>query len=450
MLVHTSGSYDIDIKVTEKVLSTTLSNNFYDLTSTGLILYKLECPIRDFAIEHLLKSTLMCNIKTTASSTIVFDLCFISSSDLINNKTFDLDLNNTFTLGIRFKIRNFEENARILSFSNSEGNEFCSLYIKNESLYFSYGNFNMSIRTIFKDYWHTLFFRYDGSKIEINISPTYQFIVAALDFKGAILSIGGKLSTESSVNTVDALFERLIFKNSVATDDEINTILNYSLGVCKTNYFDSFDRLKKTSINFGMSSLTHAYSYQNNNGRTSNSIIQEILPNNRVYSYSYDGFGNVNSVTFAESITQTGTTTHYVYDALNRLIKSYINPENPNIYSYDSNGNILSKNGVSYVYDPVYKDRLMSVGNDITFEYNSSSPLSPTKIIKGNNVFNLVWNTNRLESVNDISFVYDHFKRRVKKIRGSCVTKYFYSGETLEAIEINENNNTYKFIYHYD
>ncbi|MDY2728115.1 MAG: hypothetical protein SOV26_03830, partial [Candidatus Onthovivens sp.] len=213
MLVHTSGSYDIDIKVTEKVLSTTLSNNFYDLTSTGLILYKLECSIRDFAIEHLLKSTLMCNIKTTASSTIVFDLCFISSSDLINNKTFDLDLNNTFTIGIRFKIRNFEENARILSFSNSEGNEFCSLYIKNETLYCSYGSLNMSIRTIFKDYWHTLFFRYDGSKIEINISPTYQFIVAALDFKGAILSLGGKFSAGSSVNTVDALFERLIFKN---------------------------------------------------------------------------------------------------------------------------------------------------------------------------------------------------------------------------------------------
>ncbi|MDY2727614.1 MAG: hypothetical protein SOV26_01205, partial [Candidatus Onthovivens sp.] len=271
-----------------------------------------------------------------------------------------------------------------------------------------------------------------------------------LNFKVAIVSIGGKLSVGSSVNTVDALFERLIFKNSVATDDEINSILNYSLGVCKTNYFDSFDRLKKTSINFGMSSLTHAYSYQNNNGRTSNSIIQEILPNNRVYSYSYDGFGNVNSVTFAESITQTGTTTHYVYDTLNRLVKSYINPETPNIYSYDSNGNILSKNGVSYVYDPVYKDRLMSVGNDITFEYNFSSPLFPTKITKGNNVFNLVRNTNRLESVNDISFIYDHFKRRVKKIRGNDATKYFYNGETLEAIEISENNNTYKFIYYYD
>ncbi|MDY2728151.1 MAG: RHS repeat domain-containing protein, partial [Candidatus Onthovivens sp.] len=266
MLVHSSGPYSLDIKVTEKVLSTTLNNNFYDLTSTGLILYKLECPTGDFAIEHLLKSTLTCNIKVHSSTTIVFDLCFISSIDFNKNNPFDMDL----------------------------------------------------------------------------------------------------------------------------TD-----------------------------------------------------IINRI-------SYTYDGFGNVNSVTFAESITQTGTTTHYVYDALNRLIKSYINPENPNIYSYDSNGNILSKNGVSYVYDPVYKDRLMSVGNDVIFEYNSSSPLFPTKIIKGNNVFNLVWNTNRLESVNDISFVYDHFKRRIKKIRGNCVTKYFYNGESLEAIEISENNNTYKFIYHYD
>ena len=79
----------------------------------------------------------------------------------------------------------------------------------------------------------------------------------------------------------------------------------------------------------------------------------------------------------------------------------------------DTVRNILSKNGVSYVYDSVYKDRLMSVGNYITFEYNSSSPLFPTKITKGNNVFNLVWNTNRLESVNDISFIYDHFIKAI-------------------------------------
>ena len=63
MLVHTSGPYSLDIKVTEKVLSSPLNNNFYDLTSTRLILYKLECPTGEFAIDHLLKSTLACNIK---------------------------------------------------------------------------------------------------------------------------------------------------------------------------------------------------------------------------------------------------------------------------------------------------------------------------------------------------------------------------------------------------
>ena len=67
MLVHTSGPYSLDIKVTEKVLSATLSNNFYDLTSAGLILYKLEFPTGDFAIEHLLKSTLVSNITIPAS-----------------------------------------------------------------------------------------------------------------------------------------------------------------------------------------------------------------------------------------------------------------------------------------------------------------------------------------------------------------------------------------------
>ncbi|MDY2728226.1 MAG: hypothetical protein SOV26_04450, partial [Candidatus Onthovivens sp.] len=92
MLIHTSGSYSLDIKVTEKVLSTALNNNFYDLTSTGLILYKLEFPTGDFAIEHSLKSTLACNIKTSASTTIVFDLCFISSADFNKSNPLDIDL----------------------------------------------------------------------------------------------------------------------------------------------------------------------------------------------------------------------------------------------------------------------------------------------------------------------------------------------------------------------
>ena len=87
MLVHTPGPYSLDIKVTEKVLSATLSNNFYNLTSTGLILYKLECPTGDFAIEHLLKSTLACNIKVPASATIVFDLCVLFHLQILINPT---------------------------------------------------------------------------------------------------------------------------------------------------------------------------------------------------------------------------------------------------------------------------------------------------------------------------------------------------------------------------
>ena len=109
-----------------------------------------------------------------------------------------------------------------------------------------------------------------------------------------------------------------------------------------------------------------------------------------------------------------------------------------------------SANTADWLFERLVLKKLLNADNELHAIFNSSSPLFPTKITKGNDVFNLAWNTNRLESVNDISFVYDHFKRRIKKIRGNDATKYSYNGETLEVIEISENNSAYKFIYHHD
>lgn len=112
--------------------------------------------------------------------------------------------------------------------------------------------------------------------------------------------------------------------------------------------------------------------------------------------YSYDENGNISK------ITENGELyARYAYDGLNRLVRED-NKKNGEtyLYSYDNNGNILSKKQTmltlredveesefttkDYGYDG---DRLMSYGNE-TFEYDAIG--NPTSY-KGKSADQLLW-----------------------------------------------------------
>ena len=131
----------------------------------------------------------------------------------------------------------------------------------------------------------------------------------------------------------------------------------------------------------------------------------------------------------------------YSYDKLNRLISEkdlYSNEEL--CYTYDNNGNILTRSEKGTVIDYKYADgtdRLMKFGNQ-SFVYDSMG--NPTTYRN----MTCVWGNGRqLKSITngtDTAFyTYDEFGVRTKKINGGITTNYVYeNGKLLREITGSE------------
>ena len=131
----------------------------------------------------------------------------------------------------------------------------------------------------------------------------------------------------------------------------------------------------------------------------------------------------------------------YTYDALNRIISEKdIDKEQEICYTYDNNGNILTKsvNGVvtSYAYEEG-TDRLTSYGAE-TIGYDG---MGNPKSYRGSE---LTWEKGRrLTSIEDetgeVTFGYDVFGQRNKKTAGGETTNYIYeNGNPLRQITGSE------------
>ena len=131
----------------------------------------------------------------------------------------------------------------------------------------------------------------------------------------------------------------------------------------------------------------------------------------------------------------------YTYDALNRIISEKdIDKEQEICYTYDNNGNILTKsvNGVvtSYAYEEG-TDRLTSYGAE-TIGYDG---MGNPKSYRGSE---LTWEKGRrLTSIEDetgeVTFGYDVFGQRNKKTAGGETTNYIYeNGKLLRQITGSE------------
>ena len=131
----------------------------------------------------------------------------------------------------------------------------------------------------------------------------------------------------------------------------------------------------------------------------------------------------------------------YTYDALNRIISEKdIDKEQEICYTYDNNGNILTKsvNGVvtSYAYEEG-TDRLTSYGAE-TIGYDG---MGNPKSYRGSE---LTWEKGRRltsikEGPEEVTFGYDVFGQRNKKTAGGETTNYIYeNGKLLRQITGSE------------
>ncbi len=130
-------------------------------------------------------------------------------------------------------------------------------------------------------------------------------------------------------------------------------------------YYDSYNRLEE--LDYGnQDSVQYTYDTQ---GR----VIQELYEDGATVTYSYDNTGALATVTDSE----TGITTTYYYDLINRLVKyeeKGTNFTHSVTYIYDEKNNLSSLteviNGVKTVYSYAYDDdnrvTSVSVGNGTT------------------------------------------------------------------------------------
>ena len=174
------------------------------------------------------------------------------------------------------------------------------------------------------------------------------------------------------------------------------------------------------------------------------------------YTYAYDDNGNVTS------ITKGSASASYTYDALNQLTRVNDGFTNKTTtYTYDNAGNILERkeyayttgalgtptDTVTYAYDSVWKDKLVSYdGEAITYD-EIGNPLS----YRG---YTLTWEGKRLQSLSGnsttASYTYDEQGVRSSKTVNGVTTTFSYNGSLLMAQVQGSGSNQVKQLYSYD
>ena len=184
-------------------------------------------------------------------------------------------------------------------------------------------------------------------------------------------------------------------------NEKKSTIYHHYDVLCIEDEVDSFSRLNNRTAATGVGDcgILTQFSYCHNSNRT-NFLVEEItyleIANGafdtsvfKKDTYSYNGSGNIISITRSQSDSQVTNTITYEYDLSCRLIRE----NNPYfgesyIYSYDAKGNIISKQiftystGVlsnplstkTYYYDSYCPDRLISYGTELFTYDNHGNP----------------------------------------------------------------------------
>ena len=178
--------------------------------------------------------------------------------------------------------------------------------------------------------------------------------------------------------------------------------------------FDELGFINKEEINIGKNNIySKKYNYKNNS-----MVIQSedysFLNKNAYRKYDYFPNGYVKSIN-----SSSDGEIKYEYDYKGFLTKEIING-NETVYTYDDNGNILSRNNDIFKYDEEIKDKLISYNNK-KIEYDLHSP---GNIIK----------------IDNMTFLYEG--RRLKKLINNRIVN---SHETRElTIEYEYNDRDYR------
>lgn len=248
------------------------------------------------------------------------------------------------------------------------------------------------------------------------------------------------------------------------TDADEENGIESKTDVTESHFGTSYSSVvKDKSIEYTNASNTVLYSYTTTGSDDSEKINASSVKYNGSTSlsssYSYDDNGNVLTKSYGEntSITNTydskdritsttyaGKTTNYTYDSNNQLLSA-----NDDTYAYDSRGNITSKTEsgttTTFTYSTGgWKDQLVSVnGVDLTYDANGNV------LTYGNKEY--TWNSGRnLESIvdgdNKYSYTYDETGIRTSKTVNGVTTYY----NTKDGVILSQTDGTNTMYFQYD
>ncbi len=338
-------------------------------------------------------------------------------------------------------------------------------------------NYNSSNQiSILKDYQQNKTYYYDYDKSG-NLSKISDELGNIIEYKydnfGNIemyfYDIVGISNTTNYVydNTV-SLYDKTIFGNSeldyTYESNGLRRLTNMSLKInnyvrtSKTvDYYDNLGavygnasyRVKSIQYNIGGNNLTESFQY------TNSGYISKITRTINTTSYIEEFIYDEKNQLIRENNEQRNYTYQYIYDEFGNLKykKHYT--------YYEGNNNLpISSNVEHYIYDSIWKDKIIeiNVGHEdliltspdyiLTYSYDTIGNVIGIDDSRGtSNDVGFEWEGRNLISYNDISFTYNFEGVRNSKTVNGVTTKYYLDGYNVLVEETGSNQISYTYDY---
>lgn len=204
---------------------------------------------------------------------------------------------------------------------------------------------------------------------------------------------------------------------------------------------DEFGRKTFDEIQTGVGFITRQFTYHKGvvtdehrnyekmkSGPITELVKQITLSDGRTLSYSYDKEERITKVVETRTINSETVTsqTEYTYDAMGQLLEEKRDGNMINRMTYDSKGNIKSRNGVQYTYgDSIWKDKLTGWrGYTITYD-SQGNPVNYRGAA-------LAWEKGRqLKRYGSNSYTYNAGGIRTSKTVGGVTHTYRLDGNRI-------------------
>lgn len=363
--------------------------------------------------------------------------------------SYDLLLKNQGTIGIRFKLDELSSDQVILSSKDDQGTEKLGLHIANRNILLISGtkledtDFKVTAGT-----WHQIAVSFGGGKVSICLDGQSKDIAAPeFSLDGCETAIGCRIGPGGvASNHLEGTLEMLVFSNSKCAP---KTITDSISSVSVRTYYDSIGRTSEKRIYADGKVLTKKLTYAKNGTYTTTRVGSENDYSGNTIGYTYDSMGNATDVVTKDKDGKAVSTKKYAYDSLSRLISSDVDGTK-HTYTYDSNNNILTKDGIGYTYDATLKDRLVSRGDGTTIEYKDAFIGNPTLIAFPDKRIEMTWTGRRLVTASGYTYSYDPNGLRLSKTDGKRTERYIYDGDSLCAMKVDDESGSNIVFFHYD